>query len=112
MAESRKPQDFVQMRSRAGVRASFRALVSGYLVYLGWQTAKGASSGESTSVQPWMGWTVFGVFTAVAVVFALYAWKQYKADLKAAEPSAEEKAAMDAAAEEDMDPDGDDAADI
>ena len=99
MEDKNKSRNFVQMRSRAAIRASTRALAAGYLVYLSYQIVRDAYRGESGGMQPWVAWAVAAVFCAVAAAFGLYAWKVYKTDMKAAEPTAEEKAALDAAAE-------------
>lgn len=96
--EKKQPRDFVKLRSRAAVSASVRAIAAGYLAYLAWQIVRSAGA-EDSSLPPWVSWTAGVLFAAIAALFGYFAWKQYRAEMKAAEPTAEEKAALDAAAE-------------
>ena len=73
----------VQKRARAGTTATFRVLVSFYLVYLGWSVLRGIRSGTSP-VPVWVGWLVMLVFTGVAVFFCFYTWRRYQQDKEAA----------------------------
>ena len=87
-----RPQYDAQKRSKANISAVLRFVVAFYLAYLGWTIARGAG-GEDTTMQPWVGWLICGVFTLVAIGFAIYSLKRYQADLKAAELPDEEAAA-------------------
>lgn len=83
-----KPKYTVEGHRKATLRASLRGLISVYLVYLGWSVAR--DSGGDSPIKPWMGWGIFVIFAAIAAAFGLYAYKQYKLDLKDAEAPAEE----------------------
>lgn len=84
-----RPQYDAQKRSKANISAVLRFVVAFYLAYLGWTVARGAG-GEDTTMQPWVGWLICGVFCLVAIGFAVYTLKRYQADLKAAELPNEE----------------------
>ena len=84
MEKKTQPQYNQQMRSKASVSAVLRSIVAFYLAYLGWTIARGAG-GEDTTMQPWVGWLICGVFCAVGIAFGVYTLRRYQADLKAAE---------------------------
>ena len=84
MEKNARPQYDEQMRSKASISAVLRSIVSFYLAYLGWTIARG-SGGEDTTMQPWVGWLICGVFFAVGIAFGIYTLRRYQADLKAAE---------------------------
>ena len=86
MEKNERPRYNEQMRSKASISAVLRSIVAFYLAYLGWTIARGAG-GEDTTMQPWVGWLICGVFCAVAIGFGVYALRRYQADLKAAELS-------------------------
>ena len=83
-----QPRYNEQKRSKANITAVLRSIVAFYLAYLGWTVAQNAG-GPDTSMKPWMGWAVFGVFTLVGILFEMYTLRRYQADLKAAELPAE-----------------------
>ena len=88
----KKPVKYHYLRkNRANTRAVLRALVALYLAWLGWKVASGALGGDST-VPPGAALLIGGGFILAALVFGLYIWKQYRADLKAAELTPEELA--------------------
>lgn len=82
MREDRFEYD-IQKRAKAGTAATFRVLVSAYLIYLGWTILKGVLNGSS-SVPAWAGWLAAIVFTAAAAAFGVYTWKTWRRDLNAA----------------------------
>ena len=84
MEKNERPRYNEQMRSKASISAVLRSIVAFYLAYLGWTIARGAG-GEDTTMQPWVGWLICGVFFAVGIAFGIYALRRYQADLKAAE---------------------------
>ena len=84
MNKKEQPRYNEQMRSKATISAVLRAIVAFYLAYLGWTIAQN-SGGADTTMQPWVGWAIFAVFTAVAIGFGVYTMKRYQADLKEAE---------------------------
>ena len=64
-------------RGRAMVMATLRAVVAGYLIYLGGSLIYGQLKGESEMI-PWVAW-FFGIFFILAGgAFGIYTWKRYK----------------------------------
>ena len=94
MEKKARPQYNEQMRSRASISAVLRSIVAFYLAYLGWTIARG-SGGEDTTMAPWLGWLICGVFCAVGIGFGVYTLRRYQADLKAAELSDAEMSGAD-----------------
>ena len=81
-----KEQQFeydIQKRAKAGTAATLRAVISVYVIYLGWTVLKGVLNGSSP-VPVWVGWLVAIVFTVGAVGFGVYTWKPYLRDREAA----------------------------
>ena len=81
-----KEQQFeydIQKRAKAGTAATLRAVISVYVIYLGWTVLKGVRNGSSP-VPVWVGWLVAIVFTAAAIAFGFYTWKTYLRDKEAA----------------------------
>ena len=81
-----KEQQFeydIQKRAKAGTAATLRAVISVYVIYLGWKVLKGVLNGSSP-VPVWVGWLVAIVFTAAAIAFGVYTWKTWHRDLEAA----------------------------
>ncbi len=78
----------VQKRAKAGTAATLRAVISIYVMYLGWNVLKGVVNGNSP-VPVWVGWLVAVVFTGAAVAFLIYTWKTYQRDKEAARLPAE-----------------------
>ena len=73
----------VQKRARAGTTATFRALISIYIIYLGWTVLRGVLKGSSP-VPVWAAWLTAIVFTGASICFLVYTWKRYRKDLEAA----------------------------
>lgn len=73
----------IQKRARAGTRATLRAAVALYIVYLGWSVIRGVREGTS-AMAPWIGWTAGLVFIAAALGFGVYALRRYRLDLEEA----------------------------
>lgn len=71
-------------KNQAELRAGFRGVVCGYLLYLAIKTIEGVYGGNTT-MPVWTGWLLGLLLAAAAVVFGTYAWKQYQAALKDAE---------------------------
>ena len=80
----------VQKRARAGTRATLRAVVAGYLVYLAWQIVKGVRTGSST-MAPAVAWAAAVFFTLAAIAVGVYAYRSWRADLEAARLPEEEE---------------------
>jgi TRAP-type C4-dicarboxylate transport system permease small subunit len=77
------------LRSKAIGTSAIRAVVAGYLVYLGYTLIRDWLRGGST-MSPWVAWGIGLLFCIGGAAFGLYTWKQYRAALKAAELPAEE----------------------
>ena len=73
----------IQKRAKAGTAATLRAVISVYVIYLGWTVLKGVLNGTSP-VPVWVGWLVAIVFTAASIAFGFYTWKTWRRDLEAA----------------------------
>ena len=84
MDKRRQPRYDERKRAKANISAVLRAIVAFYLAYLGWTIAQN-SGGPETTMEPWMGWTFFAVFSAVGIFFGMYTLKRYQIDLKNAE---------------------------
>lgn len=94
-----KEQKYHLIRKRqADLRALLRGLVSLYLLYLGYSLAFQAGGDMSQVLRLLIG----GLFALCAVVFGLYAFRQYRADRSAAELTEEERAAAAEREEEDL----------
>lgn len=79
-----RPKYTVQGQRKASGGLALRGLIAIYLLYLGWGVIRTAGR-EGNALRPWMSWAFGLLFFAVAVGFGLYAYRCYKADLKAAE---------------------------
>lgn len=77
MAEYRYNEE---LRSRAVKKALLRALVAGYLVYLGWNIA----TGESDSMTQLTARLIGGAFIAAAAAFGVYIFRSWRSDMAAA----------------------------
>lgn len=84
-----QPKYHYLRKRKANLTATFRGVVSLYLLYLGWRIASGALAGDSP-IPGWAVWLLCGVFFTAAVGFGFYTWKRYRADLKTAELTQEE----------------------
>ena len=87
---SNKSKEYTVIRkNRANVSAVLRGAVACYLLYLGVQIAM--SAGKDPSFPVWASWLLGGFFCVAAVAFGAYTWRRYRADLKAAELTEEER---------------------
>ncbi len=73
-----KPEYDEQQLSRAKGAAFLRAVVAGYLIYLGYTLLRDYLGGAST-LEPWVAWTVGPGFIAAGIAFGVYVWKRYQA---------------------------------
>ena len=80
-------------RTKANNLAGLRAVVAGYLVYLGFSLIRDLLRGTST-LSPAFAWAAGLGFIAAALAFGFYAWKLWKRELAAAKlpPQAEDAA--------------------
>ena len=73
----------VTKRTKATNTATLRAVVAGYLLYLGgsllWDLLKGTST-----LSPALAWTAGLGFIAAALAFGLYTWRTWRRELEAA----------------------------
>ena len=76
-------------KNRANVSAVLRGAVACYLLYLGVQIAM--SAGKDPSFPVWAAWVLGGFFCLAGAAFGVYTWRRYRADLKAAELTEEER---------------------
>lgn len=70
----------IQKRARAGTAATFRAVVAGYIAYLGWKIA----TAEGSTMSPLVAKLISCAFLVAAVAFGIYTWKRWRLDLEAA----------------------------
>lgn len=77
-----KPKYNVQRHRRATIRSSVRAAAALYLVYIGYSLIRDRAE---SSMPVWASVAVGAAFIAAAAAIGLYAWRQYKADLKDAQ---------------------------
>ena len=90
----------IQKRAQAGMKATFRALVAAYIIYLGYKIISGAAGFWQSAAG--------AVFIAAALAFGVYAWRRWRIDLEAARLPKEAPdggEAGDEADDEDPDPD-------
>ncbi|MBQ3702913.1 MAG: hypothetical protein II885_09160 [Oscillospiraceae bacterium] len=73
----------IQKRARAGTRATLRAVVAGYLIYLAWQIVKGVRTGITT-MSHGVAYAAAAFFTLAAIAFVVYLVRTWRADLEAA----------------------------
>lgn len=87
---SNKSKEYnVIRKNRAGTAALLRGAVACYLLYLGVQIAM--SAGKDPSFPVWAAWVLGGFFCLAGAAFGVYTWRRYRADLKAAELTEEER---------------------
>ena len=79
----------VVRKNKADTKALLRVLVCGYLLYLAWQLI--TSGGSDSTFPPAVAWLTGGLSGAAAIGFGVYAIKEYKQALKAAELTPEEE---------------------
>ena len=80
--EDRELDFDIARRNKAGSIAALRAVVAGYLFYLGLSMIRDLLRGVST-MSPVFVWIVGLVFIAAAVAFGFYTWKRWRADVEA-----------------------------
>ncbi|MBP5294295.1 MAG: hypothetical protein J6Y95_01095 [Lachnospiraceae bacterium] len=74
-------------RNRAIAMASLRAVVAGYLVYLGGKLISDYLKGESEII-PWMVWVFGPLFIVAGLAFGFYTWKRYQKEKAEAQAEA------------------------
>ena len=72
--------------SGADGRAGLRAVVAGYLIYLGFSLIRDHLNGSSV-MAPWFAWASGLFFIAAGIAFSFYTWKTWRAASKAAPPA-------------------------
>ena len=72
----------------ADSRAWLRAIVAGYLIYLGYSLIRDHLKGIS-SMAPWLSWACGLFFIAAGAAFGFYTWRSWRAAREAAQPSEE-----------------------
>lgn len=82
----KKAQYDVQKRARADTAATFRAVVVGYLAYLGWKIA----NAEGSSMSALTARLISTAFIIAAIAFGVFAWNRWRRDLEAARLPEEE----------------------
>lgn len=88
-----KNKNPAQMRTKAINLATLRAVVAGYLIYLGASLIYDLLKGR-TSLSPALSWSMGLLFIAAGVGYGLYVWRRWQAD------SSKEAAESDAADEQ------------
>ena len=73
-------------RSRAVNMATLRAVVAGYLVYLGGSVIYDLLKGR-TSMSPALAWAAGLLFIAAGLGYGFYIWRRWQADSKASDDS-------------------------
>ena len=74
-------------RSRAVNMATLRAVVAGYLVYLGGSVICDLLKGR-TSMSPALAWAAGLLFIAAGLGYGFYIWRRWQADSKASDDPA------------------------
>ena len=64
-------------RNRAIAMASLRAVVAGYLIYLGGKLIYDFLNGKSEII-PWMVWVFGPLFIVAGLAFGFYTWRRYQ----------------------------------
>lgn len=82
MKEKKEYDMTMQARGMTGL--ALRTVIAGYLIYLATGVLHGALGGGSP-VPEWAAWLIFLAFAAAAVGFVVFAWREYRKVLKAAE---------------------------
>ena len=70
----------IQKRARAGTAATFRAVVAGYIAYLGWKIA----TAEGSTMSPLAAKLIATAFLVAAIAFGVYTWKRWRLAVEAA----------------------------
>ena len=74
----------MQKKNKANMRATFRAVVSLYLIFLSYQIARGSASGDSP-IAPALAIAIGAGFVIAALGYGVYTWRQYKSDMVSAQ---------------------------
>ena len=85
----RNPEYDIQKRARADTTALLRAVVAGYILYLGWNIVAARDSAMPPTAAKLAG----AVFMTAAIAFGVYTWKRWRLDLEAARLPETENAA-------------------
>lgn len=88
-----KPRYHFQRKNEATLRSVFRGIISLYLAYLGYQMISNYLDGKG-EVSLWVA-LAGAIFILIAIVFGIYAWRHYRADMKAAELTPTELAMLE-----------------
>ncbi len=72
------------LRAKALTGFCMRAAIAAYIVYLAWRVLSGMLKGASP-ISTLLAIFICVLFVGAAVAFCVYAWKEYKKALKAAE---------------------------
>ena len=99
MQEKKKVYHY-ELKNRAKVSAVLRAVVSVYIVYLGYRATP--LYAEPDGLSNALAWVLGGALMAAGVLVLFFTWQRYRRDLAAAEYTPEEYAELEARqAEED-----------
>lgn len=83
---SKKKEYDPGLMGRAISGLGLRVLVAAYIVYMAWKVLSGVLNGSSP-IPGGVAWAIFSVFAAAALVFCVYAIKQFLLHLKSSELS-------------------------
>ena len=78
MSKDRSENKSIDTR-RAGNIASLRAVVAGYLIYLGVSLVRDRLTGKS-DMALWLAWVCCAVFVIAGAAFGWYTWKRWRAE--------------------------------
>ena len=74
----------VQKRARAGTKATLRGVVALYVAFMGYRLLRSARLAEESTMPIDLRWG-FGLgMIAAALIFGVYIWKRWRADVEAA----------------------------
>lgn len=90
-----KPKYNVQRHRQAMIRSSIRAAAALYLAYIGYGLIRDRNG--DTALPAWGSIAAGAAFLAIAAAIGIYAWRQYKVDMKGAEATPEELAEQERA---------------
>ena len=71
--------DNANNRSSAGAMGILRAVIAGYLIYLGYMLIRDHLNGKST-LSPWLSWGFGAFFILAGAGFAWFTWKRYRCE--------------------------------
>lgn len=69
----------IQKRAKAGTRATLRAVVSLYLIYMAYLIVK--ALGKDSPIPLPVGYGIAGIFVAAGIAFGVYTYRRYRIDL-------------------------------